>query len=106
MSFHPGILSGGPPKLQFEVSLVGWVHHLGPFPSWDSRLLFMRDFPAPFKSGCRLTQFGDTCAVTFLYCLFSLNDCMLKLSQVIYKKIEIVLCNEWFLLLANPSNVK
>ena len=33
---------------------------------------------------------------------------MFKLSQIIFcKKIEIVyVCNEWFLLLTNPSNVK
>ena len=24
------------PKLQFEVSPVGWTYHLGPFPNWDS----------------------------------------------------------------------
>ena len=26
-----------PPKLQFEVSSMGWIHHQGPFPNRDSR---------------------------------------------------------------------
>ena len=37
-------------------SLAGWVGTPpGPLPGWGSRLLFMRDFPAQLKSGCRLT---------------------------------------------------
>ena len=40
-----------PPKLQFEVSPVGWTPRLGPLPNWDSRLLLTRDFPALLKSG-------------------------------------------------------
>ena len=30
------------PKLQSEVSLLGWTHHPGSFPSWSSRQLPLR----------------------------------------------------------------
>ena len=46
------------------------------------------DFPALLKSGCRLlAPSGDVYAVTSLYCFhfLSFNDCILKLSQIIYK---------------------
>ena len=50
------------PKLQFEISPVGWANRLGPSPNWDSRLLLTIVFPAPIKTRCRLPQFGDVCA--------------------------------------------
>ena len=39
---HPGIISRSPPKLQVEVSSMGWIHHQGPFPNRDSRWLSFR----------------------------------------------------------------
>ena len=78
-----------PLKLQFEVSPMEWTYSLGPFPKWDCRLLITRDLPLLFKSGCRLSaHFDDICAVTFLYCFYfsSSDDCILTLSQIIYKK--------------------
>ena len=71
-----------PPKQQFEVLPMGWMHCLRPFPKWDSRLVWTRDFPALFKSGYWMAEFEDVCAVTFLYCLYisSFNNCILKLS--------------------------
>ena len=67
-----------PPKQQFEVLPMGWMHCLRPFPKWDSRLVWTRDFPALFKSGYWMAEFEDVCAVTFLYCLYisSFNNCI------------------------------
>ena len=50
------------------------------------------DFPALFKSGYRSAQFGDVNTVTSLYCFyfFSFNNCILKLSNNLLWKIEIV----------------
>ena len=81
-----------PLKLQFEVLPVGWIYHQGPFPNLDSKLLLKKDLTALFKSGCRSAPFGDIYAVTFLYCFFSFNACVLKLSKIIYETLKLFMC--------------
>ena len=95
--------------MQFEISPVEWIHCPRLFPNWDSTLLFTRDFPVLFNSGCWSVRFGDVCAINSLYCFycFYFNDCILKLSQIIYKNSNCsFVCTEWFLLLTNPLNLK
>ena len=53
-------------KLQFEISPVGWTHHLGP-------ILLTRDFLTLFKFGRWSAESGDVCAVTFLCCFYFLS---------------------------------
>ena len=66
----------GPSKLQFEASLVGCMHHLWPFPNWDSRLLLTMDFCALSKFGYILSaQFGDANTVVLEKTLESPLDC-------------------------------
>ena len=75
-----------PLKLQFAVSPMEWTHCLGTFPNWDSRLLLTSEFPALFNSGCWSAQIDVACTVIFLCCLYFIyfNDCILKLSQIIF----------------------
>ena len=72
------------PKLQFEISPTGWMSG-----TLSQLRLQIIDNEGLFKSGCRLSaHFEDICAVTFLYCFYfsSSDDCILTLSQIIYKK--------------------
>ena len=79
----PRIMSGSPPNCNLKSCLLGEHTTQDPSPTESPDLLLRRDCPALFKSGCWSAQFGDVCAVTFLYCfhLSSFNDCILKLSQ-------------------------
>ena len=88
ISLWPGIINGSPQNCNLKSHPWGRrTYYLGLFPNKDSRLLLMRAFPALFKSGYRmLAQVGDVYAVTSLYCFyfFSFNDCILRLSQIIF----------------------
>ena len=70
-----------PTKLQSEVSLLGVDALLGILSQLRLQMLLMRNFPAIFKSGCRVSaQFGNVSAFASIYCfyLFSFNDYILK----------------------------
>ena len=56
-----GIINREGQTQQSKVSPTQWMHCLGLFPNWNSRLLSQGYFPALFKSGCRKIQFGDIC---------------------------------------------
>ena len=82
-----------PTKLQSEVSLLGVDALLGILSQLRLQMLLMRNFPAIFKSGCRLSaQFGNVYAFASIYCfyLFSFNDYILKWNQIIfYRKLKL-----------------
>ena len=63
------------------------------FSKWDSRLLLRKGLLSTVsKSGYRPAQFDDVYTVTSLYCFFSFNDCILKLGQIIDKKLKLFTC--------------
>ena len=93
-SLQPVIISR-PPKLQFEVSPVEGKHCLGPFPNWDSRLLLLgtsQHAVSEWILGSPIWWCMCYYSSLLFPLLYSVNDCILKLSNPLLNTEIVYLC--------------
>ena len=89
--------------LHYRWELPGLQSEVHPWVDAPPRAFFQLGLQTAVKAGLpsavqvwtdMLAQFGDVHIVTSRYCFyfFSLNDYILKVSQIIYKKLKLLIC--------------
>ena len=81
ISLQPGIIRGNLGNFSLK-SLQGWTHHPRPFSNWDSRLLLMRDLPAPSLDVGRPNLVMNV-LLLYCFCFFSWLDTEIKSNSLL-----------------------